>query len=177
MQRVNQKTYQSVIVQRTLIGKQCCTVSFAALFPFCFHSPSVNKPLGVVLYPYCGKFPVLKRSPCWIASCQSALWDTFVWAPFFLLLLLPSAPLAASSFGLCADGWGRQTGSRRVFGRAAPLPSPGESIPQPWPRDPGCSTARPGLTALTSQPRETNIQLVHAVQMAPWFNIDGKSMM
>ena len=93
------------------------------------------------------------------------------------LLLLPSAPLVASSFGLCADGWGRQTGSRRGFGRAAPLSGPGESIPQPWPRDPGCTAARPGLAALTSQPRETVVQLVHSVQMAAWFNIDRKSMM
>lgn len=115
---------------------------------------------------------MLKQSPRWIASCQSALWDTFVWAPF-LLPLLPSAPLVASSFGLCADGWGRQTGSRRGFGRAAPLSGPEESIPQPWPRDPGCTAARPGLAALTSQPRETNTQLV---QMAVWFNIDRKSM-
>lgn len=111
-----------------------------------FSVPSLPFPLLLFSFDFClfislpaalsnpaaGSFLLLNRGPCWIASCQSALWDTLVWAPFFLLH--PLAPLVASSSGFRTDGRGRQAGSRRALGRAAHLSGPS-------PFDRGCVIA------------------------------------
>lgn len=120
---------------------------------------------------------MLKQSPRWIASCQSALWDTFVWAPsssssspLLLPLLLPplgSVQMAEASRPDLAGVLAEQHLSpalERAY-RSRDLATPGRAA------------ARPGLAALTSQPPETDVQLAHAVQMAAQFNIDRKSMM
>lgn len=147
----------------------CLTLS---AFNYCPDTPSAARFLSNVTT---GSFLCAKEAHAGLLPVRVHCGTHLFGPPFLLLLLLtPSASLAASSFGLCADGWVGRTGSRRGFVWAEHLSGRGEGIPQPWPPDPGLPSARPCLASPHSQlrPRETEVQLVPEVQMAAWFSIN-----